>query len=54
MTTHFHASAQAIRVESSLAILIARRNMRDPSTRADTRFAIRRYLGALRILRAVV
>ena len=51
MTTTFHASAQAIRVESSLAILIARRNMH--AHRSETRFAIRRYVGALRVLRSV-
>lgn len=53
MTSTFHASAQAIRVESSLAILIARRNSYAPELRCDTRYAIRRYVGALRILRAV-
>ena len=53
MTTTFHASAQAIRVESSLAILIPRRNVRSVDVRSDTRYAIRRYLSALRVLRSV-
>jgi hypothetical protein len=52
MTTQFHASAQAIRVESSLAILIARRNHHE--LRSDTRYAIRRYIGALRVLRSTI
>lgn len=51
MSLTFHASADAIRVESVLSILIARRNMRQH--RAETRFAIRRYVGALRVLRSV-
>jgi hypothetical protein len=51
MTYQFHASAQAIRVESSLAILIARRNVR--ANKADTRHTIRAYVGALRVLRSV-
>jgi hypothetical protein len=53
VTTSFHASAQAIRVESSLAILIARRNSYGSAVRSDTRYAIRRYIGALRLLRSV-
>jgi hypothetical protein len=53
MTTKFHASAQAIRVESSLAILIARRNARH-ELRSDTRYTIRRYIGALRVLRSTI
>lgn len=53
MTTTFHASAQAIKAESALAILIPRRNVRAWELRADTRFAIRRTIGALRLLRSV-
>lgn len=53
MTTSFHASAQAIRAESYLAVLIPRRNSYAPSVRAETRYSIRRYVGALRLLRSV-
>lgn len=51
MTFKFHASADAIRAESALAILIPRRNVRQH--RAATRFAILRSIGALRVLRSV-
>jgi hypothetical protein len=51
MTTQHPLNAQAVRLESSLAILIARRNVREH--RADTRFVIRRTVGALRVLRSV-
>ena len=47
----FHASAQCIKHESALQILIARRNMRQH--RAETRFAVLRTIGALRLLRSV-
>jgi hypothetical protein len=53
MTTQFHASAQAILAESALAILIPRRNVRAWELRSETRLAIRRAIGALRILRSV-
>lgn len=54
MTIQFHASANAIREESALAILIPRRNVRAAELRSATRFAILRGIGALRALRSVV
>lgn len=53
MTHTFHASAQCIKHESALQILIPRRNARAFETRAATRFAILRTIGALRILRGM-
>ena len=52
MTTAFSAQDRIVRVESSLRIMIPRRNAH--AWKADTRFTIRREIGALRVLRSVV
>ena len=52
MTTAFSAQDRIVRVESSLRIMIPRRNV--SAWKADTRFTILREIGALRVLRSVV
>ena len=51
MTSTHPAQAQAVRIESYLSILIARRNMR--AHRQETRYSILRAIGALRLVRCV-
>jgi hypothetical protein len=53
MSTTQTPQARALAHESALAILLARRNVRDPAMRETTRFFARRHVAAIRALRTL-